>query len=65
MQREADMRALLSIRLVQVPSLPLVSCVTLGKSLSLSVPQFPSLFKSAHDNNDTPLGSCEDYMRKG
>lgn len=53
--KQIQVRALLSTCLVLVPSLPLMSCVTLGKSLSLSGPPFPSLFKIAHDN-DIPSG---------
>lgn len=60
------MSALLSVCLGRVPSLPLMSCLALGKSLSLSEPLFSSLFQSAHDNNDIPfLGNCEDSRRKG
>lgn len=60
------MRAVLSGCLVQVPTLPLPSCVILGKSLKLSVPHFPHLFKRAADKNDTSLlGSGEDLMRTG
>ena len=34
---------------VQIPALPLVGCVTLGKSLNLSVPQFLHLQNRVDD----------------
>ena len=37
------------------PSLPLTRCVTEGKSLVLSMPQFPYLQRKADNNNNTSL----------
>ena len=46
---------------VQIPVLPLVSCVTFGKSLDLSVPQFLHLQNMADDEHKSTYfkGFCQ------
>lgn len=45
---------------VQIPALPLVSCVTLAKSLNLSVPQFLHLPSGVDEG---VKGFCQDLTK--
>ena len=41
---------------VQIQLPPLIGCVTLGKLINLSVPQFPGLLKKGDSNSDHLAG---------